>query len=188
MKVAVYLRISRKDEEEILKNQRRAALEYVTNHGWDLVREPYEDTASGGDDDREGLNELIADANRRKFDLVVFTALSRMTRGGIGAALYILGRLEQAGVGWVFIEQPILNYDSNTPKLAKDIILSVLAAVDEDYRRRISQATKVALARRKALGVRLGRHRSGCTCSRHRKPALRAPKTVPPSTTGGDVA
>ena len=47
-KAAVYLRISRKDEEEILRNQRRAALEYVKNHGWELVGEPYEDTASGG--------------------------------------------------------------------------------------------------------------------------------------------
>ncbi len=83
--------------------------------------------------------------------IVIFTSLSRMTRGGVASALYVLNRLERAGVGWHFTDQAVLNFDASTPKLVKDIILAVLAAVDEDYRRNISMKTKAAYIKRKAL-------------------------------------
>jgi hypothetical protein len=35
-------------------------------------------------------------------------------------------------VGWYFTDQPVVNFDASTPKMVKDIILAVLAAVDED--------------------------------------------------------
>jgi len=145
----IYLRISRPDESVILKNQRKSAFDHARRYDLKVVHPAYEDVASGGKSDRNGLNELLADLNPG--EIVVFTSLSRMTRGGIGAALYTLGRLEAMRVGWHFIEQPMLNFDSTTPKLVKDILLAVLAAVDEDYRRRISEATKAAFKRRKAL-------------------------------------
>lgn len=171
VKSAIYVRISRKDEEEILKNQLDKALEYAKERNFEVYR-VYQDICSGGKDDRPGLNHLRDDARGRKFKIAIFTSLSRMTRQGISGALYILKELESNNVGWHFIEQPILNFDSNTQKLAKDIILSVLSAVDEDYRRRISEATKSALAKRRALGVPLGRHKKGCTCDSHKKKRL----------------
>jgi len=150
----IYIRVSRPDETAILEHQREAALAHVTKEGLTLVR-VYEEIASGADEGRNAFNQLMHDAARG--EVIVFTSLSRMTRGGIAAALEILRQLELHGVGWHFVEQPILNWDSQTPKLARDIILSVLAAVDEDYRRNISEKTRAALARRKALGHPIGR-------------------------------
>lgn len=162
MTLRIYLRVSRKcdcDKEPdephgerceipILENQRTAALGHALLMG---VNDPviYEDVASGAKEDRQGLGALMRDI--RKGDLVIFTSLSRMTRGGTGAALDILRQLEARGAGWHFVEVPILNFDSHTPKLVKDIILAVFAAIDEDYRRRISEATKASFARRRAL-------------------------------------
>ena len=67
-----------------------------------------------------------------------------MTQGGVASALCVLGRIERAGVGWHFTDQGVLNFDALTPKMVEDIILSVLDAVDEDYRRNILAKTKAA--------------------------------------------
>lgn len=149
MTARIYLRVSRADESMILENQRSAALGHAAGLGFysPIV---YDETASGGDAERPGLGMMLRQL--RSGDLVIFTSLSRMTRGGIGAALDILHQIERIGAGWHFVEQPNLNWDSKTPKLARDILLGIFAAIDEDYRRRISEATKNAFQRRKNLG------------------------------------
>ena len=75
----------------------------------------------------------------------------------------ILRQIERRGAGWHFIDQPVLDWDAGTPKLVRDIILAVFAAIDEDYRLRIGNATRAALARRRALGVKLGGRKKGQT-------------------------
>jgi DNA invertase Pin-like site-specific DNA recombinase len=166
MKAAVYVRISRPDEAAILENQKKAALAYVQTRGWELVG-VYQDITSGGKVDRPGMSALQDDGRARKFNIVVFTSLSRMTRGGISAALYLLNQLKGNSVGWHFVDQPVLNFDAETSPLVRDILLSVLAAVDEDYRRTISTKTKAALGRRRGLGIQLGRHKNDCQCKKH---------------------
>jgi DNA invertase Pin-like site-specific DNA recombinase len=87
----------------------------------------------------------------RQGDVVIFTSLSRMTRGGVAAAFEILRQLEAAGAGWHFTSLPLLNFDANTPKVVRDVILAILSAVDEDYRRSIVEATRGFYKRRTAL-------------------------------------
>ena len=147
MTARIYLRISRPDEAQILENQRMAAIGHAAAEGFE---EPaiYDETASGGDADRPGLGKLLKDV--RRGDVVIFSSISRMSRGGIGASLEILRQLERAGAGWHFIETPMLNFDSNAPQLVKEILFAVLAAIAEDYRRQISRSTKAAYDRRKA--------------------------------------
>jgi len=143
-----YIRISRQDEAAILENQRREVKDYTARLG--IHDAPlYEDVASGADTDRPGWNQLMKDLHQG--DVVIFTSLSRMTRGGIGAAWEILRQLEAAGAGWHFTSTPLLNFDADTPKLVRDVILAVLAAVDEDYRRNIAERTRAFYKRRTAL-------------------------------------
>lgn len=148
-----YLRISQEDEKEILENQRRET--YREARSLDLG-EPvvYEEVESGGSDNRSQWNRLLADV--RRGDVVVFTRPSRMTRGGTLTAFSLLARLEAMGVGWRFTEYGILNFDATTPKMVRDIVLAVISAIDEDYRRQISVATKAAHARKKALAEARG--------------------------------
>jgi DNA invertase Pin-like site-specific DNA recombinase len=173
MAVSLYIRVSRPDEIDILENQRRSGLEYAArlNYPPDQVR-IYDETASGGDAERAGLGSMLRSI--RPGDLVIFTGLSRMTRGGIGAALDILRQIERAGAGWHFIEQPSLNWDAGTPQLARDILLSVLAAIDQDYRRRISEKTREAFRRKKSAGWHGKGRTPGAKDVRPRKrPAIR---------------
>lgn len=157
-KAAVYARVSRPDETAIMDNQVVTLTAYCAAKDLAIEGRIYTEIASGGSDNRSALNELMRSVGRPGGPkVVVFTSLSRMTRGGIGAALYILKQLENAGVGWHFTDQPILNYDSGTPPLARDILLAVLAAIDEDYRRAISLKTKASYTRRKALAEAQGR-------------------------------
>jgi len=165
----IYLRVSRKDEAPILDNQRRAALEYAAREGF-VEAAIYSEIVSGAETERMGLGALLRDV--RRGDIVIFTSLARMSRGGIGASLDILRQLEARGAGWHFTETPLLNYDSETPKLARDIIFAVLAAVAEDYRRRISEATKAKLAQLKGSGVKLGGRKIG---SKNRPKSERSP-------------
>ncbi|HEV2317742.1 MAG TPA: recombinase family protein [Thermoplasmata archaeon] len=181
-RAAIYARVSRPDERDILENQKRALRDYCRSLEFELSEEnEYFDVASGGTVDRPGFGLLLqraAHPRRRTFDLVVFTSLSRMTRGGISAALDTLRVLEREGVSWHFVDQPTLNFDATTPKLARDIILAVLAAVDEDYRRNISQKTRAAAARKRALAAANG------TDFKWGRPR----KRVPPSTTSPGAA
>ncbi len=156
MRAIGYARISRPDERDILANQVAAIRAHAVSLGLELEA-VLEETASGGKDDRIAFNDLLARVEGRGGPkLVIFTSLSRMTRGGVASALYVLNRLERAGVGWHFTDQAVLNFDATTPKLAKDIVLAVLAAIDEDYRRTISAKTKAAYAKRKALAKAQG--------------------------------
>ena len=167
-RAAIHARVSRDDESAIVENQVRSLRDYCDARGLPIARE-FVETASGGREDRPGLSQLLHEAalqRGRPLELVVFGSLSRMTRGGTYAALEILRKLEVAGVGWRFVEQPILDNGTDTPKLARDILLAVMAAVDEDYRARISRATKAAFQRRKNIAevagvrVRWGRPRN----------------------------
>lgn len=147
MTVRIYNRVSQEDELDILENQRRETRAEAARIG---VSDPvvYEEIESGGNDGRSEFNRLMKEM--RAGDLVIFTRPSRMTRGGIGPAFDILRRLEAAGVGWHFTEYSALNFDANTPKLVRDVVLAVMAAVDEDYRHQIKRATRAAYARKKA--------------------------------------
>lgn len=167
MKAAVYVRISRPDEAEILKNQIERCETYVKKRGWELI-ETYQDIASGGKADRPGYVRMLQDAGQR-WEVVVFSSLSRMTRQGIRGALYSMDRLKTAGAGWHFTDQPMLNWDDNTNPMVKDVMLALLAALDEDFRRSISARTREALNRRKNAGIRLGRHPKDCDCKKHGK-------------------
>lgn len=184
-----YARVSRPGEEAILRNQVVSIERYAAARGIVLAEPVFEETAPGTDRrllrphrERKGqpispLVEMLSavEATPRPVDLVVFTGLSRMTRGGVESALYILNRLRRAGVGFHFVDVPVLNFDSATPPLAQEIILAVLAAVDKDFRRNISVKTKAAYETRKQLAavngtaLRWGRHKNSCECDRCQK-------------------
>ncbi len=202
-----YARISRPDEQGILRNQVTSIERYAETRGIRLAAPVYQETAPGTDrrllrPQRERKGQAVSplvlmlsavESTPRPVDLVIFTGLSRMTRGGVESALYILNRLKRAGVGFHFVDVPVLNYDATTPPLAQEIILAVLAAVDKDFRRNISVKTKAAYEVRKQLAdvngsaVRWGRHKNSCGCDRcQRRRAKAAEKRgipVPPSET-----
>ena len=74
MKTAIYARVSTTDQTNAI--QICELKEYVERRGWQLV-EVYQDQMSGAKASRPGLDQLMADARRRKFDVVVVWKLDR---------------------------------------------------------------------------------------------------------------
>jgi DNA invertase Pin-like site-specific DNA recombinase len=155
LKAALYLRVSSTSEITILRNQERAALDYARRRKIKVVAR-YQDIASATSLNRQGMNALISEASPKKFDVVIFTALSRMTRGGVEAGLYCLKRLKDAGVGWHFVEQPSLNMDADTPELVKDVFFAIHTAMDKDYVTQISKKVRWKYQQKKNLAEARG--------------------------------
>jgi DNA invertase Pin-like site-specific DNA recombinase len=78
---------------------------YCAKQGWEIAGE-YVDHETGGTSKRPHFQRMFADARQRKFDLVLFWSLDRLSREGVSATLNHLERLTAAGVEWrSFTEQ-----------------------------------------------------------------------------------
>jgi len=108
------------------------------------IHQEYVDKESGGKGrgERKQFTQMFKDASIRQFDLVVFWALDRFTREGLQKTIYYLQRLDSCGVKFHSYTEPYLNTDQ---ELVRDILLSVLASLAKQERRRISERTKAGL-------------------------------------------
>lgn len=154
---AIYLRVSKEDDSQTTENQLLDLRAYAEARGWE-VTERYVDRASGGKgrESRKAFDRMMHDALRRRFDVLLFWALDRLTREGISTTFAYVERLASAGVGIHSFTQPLLSTAADN-KLVRDIVLAVLAAVAEDERARISERTKAGLRRARKQGKQLGR-------------------------------
>src|SRR5260221_13069940 len=152
IRTAYYLRVSTEAQE--LENQRREILPFIDRRGWKLVH-TFEDVMSGRkrEKDRPGFAAMFKSAHQRKFDILVFWALDRLTREGTRATLNYLQRLESKGVGYVSYQEQWL--DSTGP--FKDVMISMFATLANQERARISERTIAGLKVARAKGKRLGR-------------------------------
>ena len=152
IRAAYYLRVSTESQE--LQNQRAEIVPFIENRGWRLV-DSFEDSMSGRktDKDRPGFAALLKAAHQRKFDIIVFWALDRLTREGARATLNYLQRLESKGVGYVSYQEQWL--DSTGP--FKDVMLSMFATMAKQETARISERTLAGLRSARSKGKRLGR-------------------------------
>src|SRR6266478_1099304 len=90
MKAALYTRVS-KDTQEI-DNQLAVLRAYCQSVGHQIVHEIIDDGITGKHAKRPAL--------QRKYDVLIFWSLVRLTREGALAALRHLERLDVAGVAW----------------------------------------------------------------------------------------
>lgn len=150
-RAALYLRVSTLDQEP--ENQRRELLAYLEARGWTLTREYCDQGVSGSAERRPALDELLQDARRRRFDVLVCWRLDRLGRN-LRHLICLLDELRALSVEFVSIGEGI---DCTTP--AGRLQLHLLAALAEFERGRIIERVRAGLDRRKAQGKPLGRPR-----------------------------
>ena len=152
IRTAYYLRVSTEAQE--LENQRGEIVPFIDRRGWKLVY-TFEDVMSGRkrERDRPGFAAMFKAAHQRKFDILVFWALDRLTSEGTRATLNYLQRLESKGVDYVSYQEQWL--DSTGP--FKDVMISMFATLAKQERARISERTIAGLKVARAKGKRLGR-------------------------------
>src|ERR1700730_19000199 len=109
MNAAIYARVSTTDQTNAI--QIRELTEYVTRRGWELAS-VYQDQMSGAKASRPGLDQLIADARTRKFDIVVVWKLDRFGRSLVHCVSGIQ-EVASLGVRFVASSQATVYYQSN---------------------------------------------------------------------------
>jgi len=152
MKVAIYACVSTDKQDNA--NQLEQLREFASKQSWEVVTE-YKDTVSGsGRRTGPQFDAVMLAASQRKFDLLLFWALDRLSREGIVKTLGYLEQLRMWGCGWRSYTQPFLDTGN---EMTNGIVLSVLAAVAKQERITLSERTKAGLQRARRAGKRLGR-------------------------------
>jgi len=165
MRIAIYGRVSTKKQDEM--NQLLELREFVgTQAGWSLDAEYIDKVSGSGKKERPQFQRMLLDASQKKFDLLLFWALDRLSREGIVRTIGYLEQLKRWGIGWRSYTQPFLDTGND---MVTGIVLSVLAAVAEQERITISERTKAGLARAVKQGRVLGRRRVKVDVARARK-------------------
>src|SRR5580704_10032547 len=122
MKAAIYARVSTLDQQP--ENQLQELRQYCEARGWTAVE--YVDRGiSGAKDRRPALDQLLADAKRTKFDVLVCWRLDRLGRN-LRHLILLLDELQTLGVAFVSLAEGI---DATTP--AGRLQLHVLGAIAE---------------------------------------------------------
>ena len=151
MKVAIYVRVSTKKQDETNKLPRLR--EISNNRGFEVYRE-YSDEASGRDANRPGWKELMQDASEHRFDAILVTKLDRVMRSLVQLNI-TMTNLQSYGVKLICADIGEIDYSSPMGKVQMQII----GAIAEWEREIIVQRTKEGIEAKKLKGIRLGRKR-----------------------------
>jgi len=150
VRAAVYARVSTNDQT--CENQIAELREYCTRRAWD-VREYIDQGVSGSKDRRPALDQMIGDARRRRFDVLICWRLDRLGRN-LRHLVTLVDELNALGICFVSLNEGI---DLGTA--AGKLQFHVLAALSEFERARIVERVRSGMARARGQGKRFGRPR-----------------------------
>lgn len=149
MRAGIYARVSTSDQT--CENQLLELRRYVEARGWTIAKEYVDHGVSGVKERRPALDDLVKDAKRRRFDVLVCWRLDRLGRN-LRHLVTMLEDLQHVGVAFVSLGEGI---DCTTP--AGKLQLHILAALAEFERERIRERVMAGLQRARTNGRRLGR-------------------------------
>ena len=147
-RAALYMRVSTVDqhpETQLLDLRQMAA-----QRGFDIVHE-YTDKISGTKAKRPGLDAMMADARRGRFDVVLVWASDRIARS-VKHFLDVLDELNRLKVEYVSFRE---NIDTGGP-LGRAIVI-IIGAVAELERNLIIERVRAGMRRARLEGQHIGR-------------------------------
>ncbi len=148
-RIAIYARVSTTDQstESQLLDLRR----YTRERGWTIFKEYCDNGVSGTKDSRPALNELMNDAKKRRFDVVLVWRFDRFARSTKHLIL-ALEEFKNLGIDFVSYQE---NIDTSSP--LGSAIFTIIGAVAQLERDIIAERVKAGLRRARENGTRLGR-------------------------------
>jgi len=149
MKTAIYVRVSTQDQAVgmQLSDLRR----YCEQRGFQIYKEYSDQGISGMKDKRPGLDELMDDAKKKKFDVVLVWRFDRFAR----STKHLITALEEfrhLGIDFVSYQE---NIDTSSP-LGK-AMFTIVSAIAELERNILLERVRAGLKRAKENGRILGR-------------------------------
>ncbi len=150
-KIAIYARVS--TDKQSTENQLLELRTLCNQLGYTIVQEYTDNGISGAKsrDARPALDQLLKDATRRKFDMVMCWSIDRLGRS-LQNLVEILNELQALKIDLYFQQQGM---DTSTP--SGRMIFSVFGAIGEFERNLIRERVIAGQQRAKANGVKLGR-------------------------------
>src|SRR6202158_2410259 len=150
-RMAIYARVSTTNHGQDVTVQTRDLEQFAEARGWSMVDAYIDDGVSGAKDSRPELNRLMADAHKRRFDVVCVWRFDRFARS-VSLLLRAFDKFQ--GIDFVAYSEQM---DTSTP--AGKMVFTVLGAVAELERSLIVERVRAGLRNARAKGKRLGRPR-----------------------------
>ncbi|MEM6623784.1 MAG: recombinase family protein [Pseudomonadota bacterium] len=147
-RAAIYARVSTGDQTP--DNQLLRLREVAARAGFEVVHE-YVDTASGASPSRSGMERMLADAARRRFDILLAWDVSRLGRS-LTQLVDVFDTLRALGIDLILEQQGV---DTSTP--AGRALMQMSAVFAEFERAMIVERTRAGMERARAMGKRIGR-------------------------------
>ena len=147
-RAALYMRVSTVDqhpETQLLDLRQMAA-----QRGYEIVHE-YTDRISGAKAKRPGLDEMIADARRGRFDVVLVWASDRIARS-VKHFLEVLDELNRLNIEYISFRE---NIDTGGP-LGRALVV-IIGAIAELERNLIIERARAGMRRARLEGRQIGR-------------------------------
>jgi DNA invertase Pin-like site-specific DNA recombinase len=147
-RAALYIRVSTAAQN--LDGQEAELKQYAENRGWTIAR-IYRDVISGAVKSRPALDELMADAHKRKVDVILCWKFDRFAR----STVHLLTALEDfraLGIGFASVSEAI-----DTTTASGKLTFTVLGAVAELEKSIIRERIQMGVENAKRKGKRLGR-------------------------------
>ena len=150
MHAALYARVSTNNGQDPTM-QTRELREYCERRGWIIAGEYVDIGISGTKETRPGLDRLMADAHKRRFDIVVVWKFDRFARS-VSHLLRALENFQALGLHFVSLSESV---DTSTP--AGKMVFTVLGAVAELERSLIAERVRAGMRNARAKGKKIGR-------------------------------
>src|SRR6202163_200403 len=160
MKAAIYARVSTTNHGQDASMQTRELREYCERRGFEIAGEYTDVGISGSKDSRPELNRLMADAHKRRFEVVCVWKFDRFARS-VSHLLRALETFKALGIEFCSFSEQM---DTSTP--TGKMVFTVLGAVAELERSLIAERVRAGLRNAKAKGKQLGRPRVSVDAAR----------------------
>src|SRR6201993_3208169 len=147
-RAVLYTRVSTGDQHA--ETQLYDLRELAKQRRFEIIHE-YTDTISGAKSKRPGLDQLLADARRHRFDVVLVAAFDRVARN-VRHFLEVLDELNHLNIEFVSLRESI---DTGGP-LGRAMIV-IVGAIAELERSLIVERVKAGMRREKLEGRKMGR-------------------------------
>ena len=154
--LGIYYRVSTDKQE--LASQKLAVKQWLASlppGSQPLTQREFKDQGqSGTDSQRKGYQALLRAAFEQAIDTIVVYRLDRLSRNAT-EAIQVLLTLDQAGVGFISVTQPVLNLGLDNP--FRRTMLAAFSEIAEIERDTIVTRVRAGLDAARQRGVQLGR-------------------------------
>ena len=148
-RIAIYARVS--TDRQSTESQLNTLREYIEKREWNLFKEYIDEGFTGSNTKRPAFKEMMADAKKRRFDVLLVYKLDRLSRS-LKDLIITLDDLKSTGIDFVSYDNSL---DTTTP--TGRLIFHVVGSVAEFEREIIKERVKSGLENARRKGKRLGR-------------------------------